>query len=179
MLSKEKQAAIRALTSADGHVEPDDVWQAGRDPSHALHDEFRWDINEAAQEHWRDTARSLIRFVRLEVTVENVSYISPLYVVDPARPPRSQRYVELDRVARDREMAERCMLDELDRITNAIRRAQSVAHVLGLSARLDAMLADVMSLKTRAERAALEKAATRRSPSKRATARKTSRRKVA
>lgn len=159
MLSKEKATFVRSLGDGNGHIEPAAVVEAAREPDSPIHDEFEWNVKAAAEQHWLDTARGLIRFVRLEVEVERETVIAPFYIVDPARPPRSQRYVELTRAGRDREIAERVMLDELDRIVNAIRRAQSVARVLGLSAKLEAMLEDVTRLKSKAERAAASKAA--------------------
>jgi hypothetical protein len=157
MLSKQKAAAVRALETADHHIEPGEIVDAARDPSSVLHDEFPWDDKIAAEERRLDIARGLIRFVRMETVVENVSYIAPMYTIDPTRPPKSQRYIRLTTAGRDREVAERIVVDELNRILAAIRRAQSVAGVLGLSARLEAMLSDATTLRTKAERAALRK----------------------
>lgn len=169
MLSAEKTDAIRAL-SRDGFVEPAHVVEAARDPESVLHDEFVWDVNEAAQQHWLDTARSLIRIVRVEVKDEPARTLAPFYVVDPMRPPKSTRYVELNKAARDRDLANRVLSDEVDRIVSAIRRAQSVAGALGLSDALADLLDNVNLLKSRAETAAAEKAALekprRRKPSR-------------
>ncbi len=152
MLSKQKAAAVRALETADHRIEPADVVGAARDPDSPLHDEFPWDDKVAAEERRLDIARGLIRFVRMETVVEDVSYLAPMFTIDPTRPPKSQRYIRLTTAGRDRDMAEKIVADELHRIAAAIRRAQSVAGVLGLSARLEAMLIDVASLMTRTER---------------------------
>jgi hypothetical protein len=157
MLTKEKADRIRSLSDAEGHIEPSEVVADARDPSSPLHDEFNWNKEEAAEAHWLDTARGLIRFVRLEVQIEQTSVVAPFYVVDPIRPPRSKRYVELTTAARSADIANRVLIDECDRIVAAIRRAQSVAVVLGLSGQLDAMLADVSRLRSKAERAVVEK----------------------
>lgn len=159
MISKQKAAFVKSLGDADGHIEPVNVVEAARDPSSPIHDEFEWDIRKAAQAHQIETARSLIKVVRLETVIETRTVIAPYYVTDPTRPAKSRRFVELTRLNADREIAERVVLDELDRIAAAIRRAQAVAAVLGLSAKLETMLLDVVSLRTKAERrAAAERA---------------------
>lgn len=158
MLSEEKTTAIRAL-ARDGFIEPAHVVEAARDPESPLHDEFIWNVNEAAQQHWLDTARSLIRVVRVEVKDEPARSLAPYYVVDPLRPPKSQRYIQLDKAARDRELSGRVLSDEIDRIVAAIRRAQAVAGALGLSEELASLLDNVDMLRTRAETAAAERAA--------------------
>lgn len=157
MLSAEKTKFVRSLGSG-GYIEPSAVVEAARDPKSPIHDEFEWDVHKAAQAHWLDTARQLIRFVRLETTTEPSKPMAPFYVIDPARPARSQRYVELNRAARDSEVAARVLADEVDRIVQAIRRAQAVAGVLGLSERLADLLDNVHLLRSAAEQAAAEKA---------------------
>lgn len=157
MLTKDKTDRIRSLSDVEGHIEPRDVIADARDPRSPLHDEFNWNVDEAAEAHWLDTARGLIRFVRLEVKDEEVTVIAPFYVVDPVRPPRSQRYVELTTARRSADVANRVLIDECDRIVAAIRRAQAVAVVLGLSDQLHAMLDDVTRLRSKAERAAVDK----------------------
>jgi hypothetical protein len=168
MISKEKASYIRSLGTRDGHIEPTAVVEAARDPKSPIHHEFEWDVSAAAQEHWLDTARTLIRFVRLEVTIESERIVAPYYVVDPDRPSRSKRYVALTRAARDREIAERVLLDELDRVAAALKRAHDVAAVLGLTAKLEELLDDVLALKSKAERrAAAKDRATRKPPRRR------------
>lgn len=157
MLSAERTRYVRSLGSG-GYIEPATVVAAARDPKSPIHDEFEWDVHKAAQAHWLDTARQLIRFVRLETTTGPSRTMAPFYVIDPARPPKSQRYVELNRAARDREVAQRVLADEVDRIVRAIRRAQAVAGVLGLSDRLDDLLDNVHMLRSQAEQVAAEKA---------------------
>jgi hypothetical protein len=150
MLAKNKAAAIRSLSDGEGYIEPAVVVEEARDPASILHDEFEWDDAVAAEQHRLDTARGLIRFVRLEVEIEETTVIAPYYVTDPTRPPRTQRYVELNRVARDREVAARVLSDELDRILAAIRRATNVAAVLGMSPELEAMLDEVNRVRLKA-----------------------------
>lgn len=68
----EKEASIRALERG-GKVDPVDLIEAARDPGHPCHDEFTWDIDAAAQERWRDQARSIIRKCKFDVVYEDVT----------------------------------------------------------------------------------------------------------
>mgnify|MGYP006899666155 CR=1 FL=1 len=68
----EKEAAIRALERG-GRVDPVDLIEAARDPNHPCHEEFTWDIDTAANERWRDQARSIIRKCKFDVVFEDVT----------------------------------------------------------------------------------------------------------
>jgi len=165
MPSRISEAALEYVLSFEndeGYIEPQALINAGRDPGSPIHNQFTWDVDKAAQERWTEQARDLIRIVRMEITVERQIVVAPIYAVDPDRPSKSQRYIRLERAAMEEERALRILQDEIDRIASAIRRAQAVAAVLGLSARLDELLDHVMILKTAAERrkAAREKEAT-------------------
>jgi hypothetical protein len=76
---KEKEASIVAL-ERNGKVDPLDLIAAARNKKHPCHDDFTWDVKQAAEERWRDQARVLIRRVRSEVTVEEVGQLVVSYV---------------------------------------------------------------------------------------------------
>ena len=157
-ISKEKAAYLITLADDNGHINPLRVIDDARDPKSPLHDEFPWDVNEAARLHWLDRARELIRFVKLNVTIHNRTVVAPYYVVDPERQPHTPtRYVELTIAGRNADIAKQIMAAELDRIAAAIRRAQQIADVLGLSDELDQLLEDVTMIKTASERRQEEK----------------------
>ena len=157
-ISKAKADYIRAMADGNGHIEPKAVVNEARDPRSILHDEFEWDVHKASEAHWMETARALIRFVKLEVEIERQTILAPYYVVDPSRAPKSKRFIQLNIAARDQKMARRVMQDELDRIVAAIRRAQDVAAVLGLSDAFEEFLDAWKELKTKSERMKEEKA---------------------
>jgi len=50
---------------AGGELEPVAVWKSARDLGHPLHPHFEWDVQLAAEAHWTEQARSLIRIVRV------------------------------------------------------------------------------------------------------------------
>jgi hypothetical protein len=156
MISKAKADFIRTLADATGHIEPGRVVAAARPADSIIHDEFNWDPNAAAMNHWMDTARGLIRFVKLEVMIERQTVIAPYYVPDPEREPKSKRYCSLNSATRDAALAKSILLAELDRIVQLIRRAQQIAAVLGLADELAELLDNVTELKTAAERKAEE-----------------------
>lgn len=146
MISKEKADAIRALADENGYIEPRDVITTARDPGSPLHDEFTWDITTAADERWVDQARRLIRLVKIEITIDEKVIRSVAYVVDPDRPPRSRRYVDLTVAATHQAMAQEILFAEMERVTAAIRRAQEVAIVLGLRPQLELLLDNVRNV---------------------------------
>jgi vacuolar-type H+-ATPase catalytic subunit A/Vma1 len=153
MISLEKSNYIRTLADEHGYIEPSRVVEVARDPGNPLHDEFEWDIQRAAEEQWIEQARRLIRLVRVEITVEHREIRAVGYVVDPDRPPKSHRYVDLTMVALDRNRAQQIIIDEMSRITAAVRRAQAIATVLGLEDELDRLLDNVRAVIAAAEQA--------------------------
>lgn len=76
---KEKEAAIRSLEK-NGRVNPVELIEAARNPEHPCHSDFTWDVEQAAQERWRDQARELIRAVKFEVLVEDIGNRVCMYV---------------------------------------------------------------------------------------------------
>jgi len=159
MLSKEKRDFIQSLADENGHIEPSTVIAAARPPGSVIHDDFEWDLERAALNDWTETARRLIRFVKLQVIIERETVVAPLYVSDPVRPSKSKRFVDLTVAAQQTDIAQQILMDELDRIVAQIRRAQEIAKVLGAWAQeyLVVALENVTELKTRAERKKDEK----------------------
>jgi hypothetical protein len=152
MISEEEAVYIRSLADVNGNIQPRTVVEDARDPKSPLHGKFNWDVHEAAYEHWMETARTLIRFVKLTIEIEHHTVVAPYYVPDPDREPKTRSYIELTKAALDRNRALAIMIDECDRIAAAIRRAQQVCDVLGLRSQLDELLENAVALKTATER---------------------------
>jgi hypothetical protein len=159
MISKEKSDFLRSLADAHGRLDPTAVIEAARPPSSPIHSDFTWDVDEAAQACWVEEARRLIRLIKLEVTIEHRTVTAVAYVTDPLRPPTSRRYVDITVAARQAEMAQQVLMAELDRIAAAVRRAQEIAAVLGLTDQLNELLSNVDAVRVEAERRAEAKAA--------------------
>ena len=59
------KALEKIMAASGGKLEPPLVWQAAKAPKHPLHRFFEWDVQKAAEAHWSDTARAIIRSVRI------------------------------------------------------------------------------------------------------------------
>lgn len=44
-----------------GFLDKEDVWKAAQDPDSPIHEEFEWDVDKAAQAHWKSRAGDMIR----------------------------------------------------------------------------------------------------------------------
>jgi ribosomal protein L12E/L44/L45/RPP1/RPP2 len=154
LLSLDKQKYIASLADADGHLEPAALVKDAREAGSPLHDDFEWDNTKAAEGYRLDQARSLIRQVRVIVTTEHRNIRCAAFVVDPERPPKSKRYLDISVAARDREIAEQVLQGEMGRIKAAINRAQAVAVKLELENELKDLLKNVCAISAAAASAA-------------------------
>jgi hypothetical protein len=140
----EKAEAIARCQDSSGRIKPETVVEKARNPKHTLHREFEWDDSKAAHLHRIDTARQLIREVKFTVVHENVKIIAPYYVSDPSA--EESMYVPTIKVAKSRELAKQVILDELERIKGAIRRARSLSEVFKMEASFDELLDHVIAV---------------------------------
>ena len=147
---KIKRQAIQACRDKTGRIIPKLVVEAAKDAKNPLHHEFNWNIKEAAQAHWEDRARELIREVKLRVTIDDKIIIAPYYVSDPARDDSS--YITTISVQKESDVAEMVLLDELKYCERAIIRARTVATVLGLLPDLERLLESIVEIRRRARR---------------------------
>lgn len=145
--------AILATADASGLITPAGVRDAARDRKNPLHGQFNWNKDAAAEQHWLDTARRLIkRYVTVEVYDLPRKITSVQYVRDPDLPAKVQGYVSLTSEGMDQDRAVKVMLAEIERCVNAIERARDVVAVLegrhpGLGARLDRSLAELARMR--------------------------------
>lgn len=145
--------AILATADASGLITPAGVRDAARDRRNPLHGQFNWNKDQAAEQHWLDTARRLIkRYVTVEVFDLPRKITTVSYVRDPDLPAKAQGYVSLTSEGMDQDRAVKVMLAEIERCANAIERARDVVAVLekrhgGISARLDRSLAELTALR--------------------------------
>lgn len=91
----DKEAAVKAL-ERNGKVDPRDLIEAARDPSHPCHGDFTWDIQTAAAERWRDQARYIIRQCKFEIVVGEVTTPVVHYVASPKE--ESDEFVSLPKM---------------------------------------------------------------------------------
>lgn len=143
-------ARLHALEH-DDRLTPDDVIADAKDPESPLHNEFPWDVNEAALEHWRDIARRLIRSVVYSVEIDTRRIDVSRYVHDPDT--KGQGYVTVPRVLSQRELAARCLAQEFERAEAACERSLSYAAIFKLSGEVTRLLARIHKLADKVKRA--------------------------
>jgi hypothetical protein len=138
MASRQVVKTILAeLETENGRLSPDDVIERAKDPTSPLHEHFIWDDTEAAEKFRRMQASHLIRSVKVEVTIHKIPLSAPCYVRDPASTAPQQTYANVVHVRSDEEKARAVVVDEMQRVSKAVRRAKSVAAVLGLVDAID------------------------------------------
>ena len=125
------QLALQAIAEQhQGRLMPEAVVEAAKDPKSLLHGMFTWDDAEAAHAHRVEQARTLIRTVRVVMTVDRQQITVPGYVRDPLLGPREAGYVATATLRRDPEAARAAVLTEVQRATAALKRARELAAVL-------------------------------------------------
>lgn len=125
-------ARLRALEDRHGRLTPEVVVSDAKNPKSPLHEEFDWDMKRAAQMHWLDRARELIRSVRVLIHEDTSVMRSPAYVRDPSQAHADQGYISVVKLRNDKELAREAVLEEFSRAASALRRAHAVAAALNL-----------------------------------------------
>lgn len=128
---------LEQLEQENGDIKPADVVNDARDPTSPLHDFFEWDDTAAADQYRLSQARLLIRRVKIQVTIQNIPMDVARYVRDPDEP---GSYSNIVRVRSDEDRSRRTVLDEMNRVSKAAKRARSVAAVLGTIEQVDEIL---------------------------------------
>jgi hypothetical protein len=131
-----------------GRLTADAVWQDGRDDvASPLHREFTWDVDKAAEAHWRMQARRLIEECYIQVRVKTTTYRAPAYVRDQTASAREQGYVKVTDLKTDRDLSLEALEYEVRRARAALERARGVAIGLDLpTATVDEMLTELEQL---------------------------------
>jgi hypothetical protein len=122
---------IRSLERDHGRLLPADVVTAAADPESPLHDHFTWDDTAAAIRYRLFQARALIRTVKLEITVHEVPLSVVCYVRDPELDSKHSGYRNVMALRSEEDNARAAIVDEMKRVANAVRRAKTIAAVLG------------------------------------------------
>ena len=143
-----------ALHQEHGTLTPDLVVEDAKRKDSPLHDLFEWDKAKAAQAHWHDVARALIRNVRVVVVNEGRSLRAPFFVRDPALSSKVQGYTTVTKLRTDADLARDAVADECSRAAAAFRRAQEVAAAVGVDADVRDLLDETLALGQRVKAAA-------------------------
>lgn len=129
--SRVVMAAIKELERERGVLLPADVLERAKDPDSPLHEFFEWDDSVAANLYRLDQARTLIRTVKLTVTVEEISFSIPAYVRDPDRSASEPGYRSVASIRTEEDSARAVVVGEMERVVNAMNRAKNLAVALG------------------------------------------------
>jgi hypothetical protein len=154
----------RIASNNNGRLTAELVVKEARSNKHSVLHTYKgfhgWDRGRAAEEHWLDVGRTLIKkYVTIMVRDRSTTITIPAYVRSPIAPANEQGYISLTSKDLERADAERIIAAELDRCRSAVMRARAVANVLdgrfpGLSAQLQEMLEDVLRIAERLREAA-------------------------
>jgi hypothetical protein len=120
------------LHELHGTLTPDLVVEDAKRPDSPLHELFDWDVQRAAEAHWREVARQLIRNVRVVITNESRTIKAPYFMRNPECGAREQGYTSVVRVRNDAEIAREVVLEECGRVYASLTRAQAVAAAVGV-----------------------------------------------
>lgn len=135
-----KQRAIRErlrqLEDESGFLDLELVIDDARDPNSPMHDQFTWDVNQAAMERWKDQARAMIRSVRYTEQTTKVELDVSHYVSVSQKTERAG-YMSLDSVRTQKDLSEDVFNEELKRARAALERARAVSDILGRRAELE------------------------------------------
>ena len=153
-LEEKKIAIERIAAQNDGKPLPEAVVEAARDPEHCLHNDFDWNVETAAYQHWLDQARAIIRAVRVHITTTRRIINSVAYVRDPAAGTREQGYVSVITVKRSPADALAVVTAELTRIQAAIDRAMEISEAVGLEKLFLERLIEMVSIRPSRKKAA-------------------------
>lgn len=135
-LTPEARGALEKMEKKHGGLLPAAVVEEARDEASPLHQYFTWDKDEAHAELLIIQARTLIRSVKIEVTVHERVLSSPRYVKNPSQG-QNQGYVSVLSIKKDGQRAIEVFRDEVRRSLSMLRRAEKVAVSLGLDGDLE------------------------------------------
>lgn len=147
-VSAEARAVIQQLAQQD-ELTPERLVAHKEQPDSPLREYFTEDVGEAAHKRWLDEARALIRRVRVEIVVDEVVLSAPRYTHDPES--TGAGYIEVLSVRSDENRSRLVILQELRRAVSALRRANEVAAILGMSAEIGRLITAVTTVQENME----------------------------
>lgn len=140
------QAIVALADLHEGRITPEIVLNAAKSKDSPLHDHFEWDDKKASHQ-WRIAqARSLIRRVKIEVSIESVVVRNVCYVRDPTRPAKEQGYISVNKARQDKEIAKAVVQKEIQAARDRLRRCLNLAAQLGIEDALRQLINGIDSL---------------------------------
>ena len=153
--AEERRAALEKIAAHNnGKPLPEAVVEAARDPEHCFHNDFDWNVETAAYQHWLDQARAIIRAVRVHITTTHRIINSIAYVRDPSAGAQEQGYVSIITVKKNPADALAVVTAELARVEAAIDRAMEISEAVGLEKLFLDRLIEMVSIRPSRKKAA-------------------------
>jgi len=143
----ETHVAYLVTLEKQGRTSAEDVLADAKRAESPLHDLYDWDVTAAAEAHWLDRTRAIIRLVKVVVHTEHQTIRLPRYIRDPALPSHEQGYASVESLRLESTLAHRALVTEMERVTSSLRRARHIAVGLGLEDDVDDLLARVAGLR--------------------------------
>lgn len=146
-LSIDVEREVAACANTDGVVHAQAVVDAARDEASPLHGHFEWDDSIASEQYRLIQARSLIRRIKMTVTVQNIPLRTNVYVSEPKQRKVSPGgYSRLLDVRSDEERSRDLVIDEMNRAVSSLTRAKTIAKVLGAEDAIENLESQTRSL---------------------------------
>lgn len=152
-ITDDMRTRLHELENEHGQLTPDAVLEDAKRKDSPLHDAFEWDVKKAARSYWLDTAREIIRSVKVVVTDERITVRTPHYVRDGSLPADAQGYVSVATLKKDPDKARESLKVEFARIEGALARVRSIAEALGMSNEVEDLISHVVRVKEHAQAA--------------------------
>jgi hypothetical protein len=128
---------LAELARRHGKVSAEALVSDARSPQHPWHSRFEWNDAEAGHRHRLDQARDLIASVRYRIVQSDRLLACPYYIHDTELASGEQGYVSVPELLTSEGRARNVVTAELEAVAAALRRAVSIAEVLGLRHRIE------------------------------------------
>lgn len=135
------------ILAQHGRITPAAILADAKQTESPLHELYDWDVQRAAEAHWLQRSREILRMVKVVVHLEETSVRIPAYVRDNNSSPKEQGYVSLDTLVLDTTAARRTLIIELGRVVSMLERARKIAIGLDLDQEVNQLLEDVTGLR--------------------------------
>lgn len=148
-LNKEAEKRVHEIAERNGgRITPDHIIADAQKKKSPLHGLFEWDTEKAARSYWLETARSIIRQVKIKVTVETRDVNVVAYVRDPGKKgTKQQGYIALQQAAASEPDRLGVMAYELGRAAASLERVLAIADAVGMRAEAEGALEQVIGMR--------------------------------
>lgn len=145
-VGKVVETELAKIKAKHGQLTPELVVEEAQRPKSPLHQYFEWDDSAAAVKYRLEQARTLIRSVRVDISVTTTSLPVPRYVRDPRVPHGSSGYADVDELS-GTDYSRVALDNEFQAIEGRLVRAYALAAHWELTEDLKRLEQDVQALR--------------------------------